>query len=298
VLQAIAACRSFPPDLSPFRTIDHGQPAADIALILKWTDPPGDFETRIQYRERQGPMCFHNGQPSKNEPHLDGLVRNFASQMRVFTLSADRDREPVALVPAIELHRDGYGLAGVLDRLRDQHPERFEALNRELAAWLPGFDRITFDVPEQGKRSLSLRRRGDQSILPASMLSDGTMLSLCVLTLAYLAQPPILIGIEEPEHGLHPWLMRRVQDAIYRLCYPEQHGEQRQPVQVVATTHSPYFLDLFKDHPEEVVVATKDQSGVKFGRLGDFQEIGAILHDAPLGEVWYSGAIGGVPVEP
>lgn len=216
--------------------------------------------------------------------------------MRVFALNANRARESVTLTPAIELSRDGYGLAGVLDRLRDQHPERFEALNGELTAWLPEFDRVTFEVPVNGQRAISLRRSADQSILPASMLSDGTMLSLCFLALAHLPQPPTLIGIEEPEHGLHPWLMRRVQDALYRLCYPEQHGEKRDPVQIIATTHSPYFLDLFKDHPEEVVVASKDDQGVQFKRVADFKEITAILQDAPLGELWNSGAIGGVPV--
>ena len=33
------------------------------------------------------------------------------------------------------------------------------------------------------------------------------------------------------------------------------NGEKRPPIQVIATTHSPYLLDLYRDHPEEVVLA-------------------------------------------
>lgn len=292
VLQAIEACRSFPPDLSRFRTILSGSPTPNVSLVLKWVANPA---TEVSF-DRNGTNCFYGDISPGTRAQWEQEVLEFAGRIRVFAFNANSARDPVMLSPNIQLERDGWGLAGVLDRLRDQHEVRWESLNRELATWLPEFERVTFETPDQGRRAVGLRRAADQSILPASMLSDGTMLSLCFLALAHLPQPPTLIGIEEPEHGLHPWLMRRVQDALYRLCYPEQHGEKRDPVQIIATTHSPYFLDLFKDHPEEVVVASKDDQGVQFKRVADFKEITAILQDAPLGELWNSGAIGGVPV--
>jgi len=82
------------------------------------------------------------------------------------------------------------------------------------------------------------------------------------------------------------------------LSYPEDSGEKREPVQVIATTHSPYFLDLYKDHPEQVVIAHKTNEGGRFERLSEQPHIMEILGDAPLGEVWYSGVLGGVPTEP
>ena len=128
-------------------------------------------------------------------------------------------------------------------------------------------------------------------------MSQGTVLALAILTLAYLPDPPPLIGIEEPERGVHPRLLRNIQTALYRLSYPKQFGEDRQPVQVIATTHSPYFLDLYKDHPEEIVIAQKTSDGAAFERLSDQPDIMEVLDDAPLGEVWYSGILGGVPAE-
>jgi hypothetical protein len=79
------------------------------------------------------------------------------------------------------------------------------------------------------------------------------------------------------------------------LSYPESFGETREPVQVIATTHSPYFLDLFRDRPEEIVIANKIGSQVRFERLADRPEIGQILQDTHLGEAWYTGILGEVP---
>ena len=184
-----------------------------------------------------------------------------------------------------------------MDRLRDKAPERFEALNDEFGLWLPEFDRILFETPKTGQRAFLLRTRKGHHAIPARDLSQGTVLALAILTLAYLPDPPPLIGIEEPERGVHPRLLRNIQTALYRLSYPEQFGEERQPVQVIATTHSPYFLDLYKDHPEEIVIAQKTADGAQFERLSDQPHIMEVLEDAPLGEVWYSGILGGVPAE-
>ena len=217
--------------------------------------------------------------------------------IRVYSLDASAIIQPAKLEPAAELSPNGHNLAGVIDNLRDKEPERFEALNDEFGRWLPEFDRILFETPKTGHRAFSLRTRKGHHALPARDLSQGTVLALAILTLAYLPAPPSLIGIEEPERGVHPRLLRHIQTALYRLSYPKQFGEERHPVQVIATTHSPYFLDLYKDHPEEIVIAQKTADGAQFERLSDQPDIMEVLDDAPLGEVWYSGVLGGVPAE-
>jgi predicted ATPase len=195
----------------------------------------------------------------------------------------------------MELAHSGANLAGVLDRLRDKNPERFEALNKQLALWIPEFNRILFETPGSGQRSIALRTREGNHVIKATDLSQGTLIALALLTIAYLPDPPSIICLEEPDHGLHPRLLRDVRDAIYRLAYPEGAHETRSPVQVVATTHNPYFLDLFREHPEEIVIAEKTGLESKFSRLSDRTDLEEILGDAPLSEVWYSGVLGGVP---
>jgi hypothetical protein len=86
-----------------------------------------------------------------------------------------------------------------------------------------------------------------------------------------------------------------VRDALYRLSYPRDFTEDREPVQVVATTHSPYLLDLYRDHPEEIVIAHKKGRDARFERLSDRKDLEEILGDVHLSEAWYSGILGGVP---
>ena len=224
-------------------------------------------------------------------------LNSLLSRIRVYALDASAIIQPVHLEPDVELSPHGRNLVGVMDSLRDKEPERFEALSKELGRWLPEFDRILFETPSAGHRAFLLRTRKGHNHIPARDLSQGTVLALAILTLAYLPDPPLLIGIEEPERGVHPRLLRHIQTALYRLSYPKQFGEDRQPVQVIATTHSPYFLDLYKDHPEEIVIAQKTADGAQFERLSDQPDIMEVLDDAPLGEVWYSGVLGGVPAE-
>lgn len=224
------------------------------------------------------------------------LQRTLAAA-RIYSLDASAIALPITLQPQMELAHNGSNLAGVLDRLRDRDPERFEALNAELSRWLPEFDRVLFRTPDTGQRALLLRTRHEHHAIPAQDASQGTLFALAILTLAYLSEPPPILCFEEPDRGLHPRLLRDVRDALYRLSYPEKVGEGRAPVQVIATTHSPYFLDLYKDHPEEVVIAHKTGSEARFERLADRSDLMDILGQATLGEVWYSGILGGVPSE-
>jgi predicted ATPase len=165
-----------------------------------------------------------------------------------------------------------------------------------LQRWIPEYDGISFENDQNGYRKLALRQKISRLNLPAEQLSEGTLLALALLTVVHQPDAPTLIGLEEPDRGLHPRLLRELRDALYRLSFPADFGIQRAPVQVVVTTHSPLFLDLFKDHPEQVIIAEKNADGsAVFKNLSDDAQLREIIGDAPLGEVWYSGILGGVP---
>ena len=222
------------------------------------------------------------------------LLRSF----RVFSFDATAIATAVDTTPHPRLGSDGSDLAAVLDTLRDSHPEKFEDLNSEFHRWLPEFDRILFDTPDRGKKTFLVRTSVGHHRLPAPDLSQGVLFALAFLTLAYLPDPPSIVGFEEPDRGIHPRLLADIRDAMYRLAFPEKYGEKRSPVQVIATTHSPYLLDLYKEHPEQIVIAHKDEQGVHFERLSDKPHLNEILDGAPLGDIWFSGILGGVPSSP
>jgi predicted ATPase len=224
-------------------------------------------------------------------PKIDQELTRF----RFFSLDAATIAQPATIQPGIELAPNGSQLAAVLELLRESALERFEALNAEVSRWLPEYERIQLPTVSSGVKGIALRTRHGRHDIPADQLSQGTLLALAMLTLAYLPNPPAFVGLEEPDRGIHPRLLRELQDALYRLAYPDSCGEKRPAVQVVVTSHSPYLLDLYRDHPEEVVLAQKEGPDVYFTRLTDKPDFKEILGDAPLSEVWYSGVLGGVP---
>jgi predicted ATPase len=218
---------------------------------------------------------------------------------RVYALDAPSIALPVQIRRGVELARNGTDLAAVLDELQDENDVRFEALNAEIRRWLPEYDRIGLETTEEpGRKGFYLRTKQGGHRIRAVQLSQGTLLALAMLTLAYVPNPPRLVALEEPDRGIHPRLLRELRDALYRLAYPENCGESRPAVQVIVTSHSPYLLDLYRDHPEEIVLAEKHGLDVQFKRLSDLSHFEEILGDAPLSEVWYSGILGGVPATP
>jgi len=291
VFQAILAAGN--PGTQTYQSLAHasirdGEGRVQVALSCS-----GNPALRIQIRwvaDRPGQSRFEVS-PAGVPPRLTDLKR-----ARIYELDAADIARPAPLQPTIELGPRGNALAVVLDRLRDESPERFEALNAELARCMPEFDQILFDTPSTGDRVLVLRTSQDHQRIPANQVSQGTLLALALLTLSYLPEPPPIVCLEEPDRGLHPRLLRDVRDALYRLSYPAELGETRKPVQVIATSHSPVFLDLFRDHPEHIVIAEKNGTEARFHCLSDRTDLDEILQDTPLGDAWYSGILGGVPL--
>ncbi len=271
-----------------------------IKVSIKWMLNGVETSTESGIRQGQGPFKSMGPlvtQGSQDQAFQDSVWTMLGS-FRVFSFDAKAIAAAVETTPHPELGQDGSNLAAVLDAVRDTHPERFEELNREFHRWLPEFDRILFETPATGKKSFLVRTSVCHYRLSASDLSQGVLFALAFLAMAYLPNPPAIVCFEEPDRGIHPRLLIDIQDAMYRLAFPENYGEKRPGVQVIATTHSPYLLDLYKEHPEQIVIAHKDEQGVHFERLSEKPHLSEILEGAPLGDIWFSGILGGVPSTP
>ncbi|NBO65911.1 MAG: ATPase, partial [Acidobacteria bacterium] len=93
-------------------------------------------------------------------------------------------------------------------------------------------------------------------------------------------EPPQLIGIEEPENYLHPRLLPEL---------AEECQQATERTQLIATTHSPFFINPLR--PEEVRVLYRATDGyTQVRRVADMPGIAAFLdHGATLGELWMEG---------
>lgn len=260
-----------------------------ITKTIEWTARKGQLESSF---DLDLPQTDFN---QKSHKYRGNELDNF----KIYKFDSEQIAQSVSISPKIELDENGENLAGVLLQIQNSEHEIFEKLNAELQKWFPEFDRITFEIPENGKVAFLLRTRIGKHKIKAKDLSDGTRLALAYLTITYLPNTPQIIAFEEPERGIHPHLLLNIKEAMDRLAYPESYDEKREPVQVIATTHSPYLLDLYKDRREEIVISEKDENGVHFERLTDLPNIEKILQeqDAPLGDIWFSGVFGGVPAQ-
>jgi predicted ATPase len=204
---------------------------------------------------------------------------------------------PALVKSGVELTTTGGNLAGVLADRRTTHPEEFVRLTAELFRMLPEFDEMDFVTHADNRLELRLRLADGNEWITAENLSQGTLYVLAILVLSFDPAPPAIVCIEEVDRGVHPRMLREIRDLLYRLSYPSETGARRAPVQVIATTHSPYMLDLFRDHPEEVVITEKHGAAARFVRLDGRADLVGTLSSGSLGDLWFSGVIGGIPEE-
>ncbi|MBI5769964.1 MAG: AAA family ATPase [Verrucomicrobia bacterium] len=219
----------------------------------------------------------------------DDLVRTRSYLFDHYAMAMPAARDSGAVLAG-----NGGNLAAVLAHMEARHPGAFAALVGECVRILPEFAGIELTGGPQVSLVMQLT---DGGRVPAENLSQGTLYALGVLGLAFDPMPPGILCIEEIDRGIHPRLLREVRDALYRLSYPQSFGLAQRPVQIIATTHSPYLLDLFRDHPEEIVLANKRGTEAQFERLADRPDIAELLREGSLGDMWFSGILGGVPEE-
>ena len=196
-----------------------------------------------------------------------------------------------------ELASNAGNLAAVLAVRREQAPAAWSALEADFCRILPEYSGLDCRETGDGRVELVARLAGGNEPIAADSLSQGTLYLLATLTLAHVPVAPTIVCLEEADRGVHPRMLREVRDALYRLSHPKDAGLERAPAQVITTTHSPYFLDLFKDHPDEIVLAHKRGQEASFTRLSEREDLRDLLKESHLGDLWYSGILGGVPGE-
>lgn len=221
-----------------------------------------------------------------------GKVRSY-----VFDHSAMANPAPHIAHQADELLPNGQNLAAVIATLQERAPASFAALSSEVIRLFPEFSRMEVQSRPENTVALVFTLADGTGRVEGEDVSQGMLYTLAVLALSFLSDPPSILCIEEIDRGIHPRMLREIRDALYRLSYPADFGLTRPAVQVIATTHSPYLLDLFRDHPEEIIISQKHGTVAQFQRLADRKDLPQLLQEGSLGDLWFSGILGGIPEE-
>ncbi|MDO8724141.1 MAG: ATP-binding protein [Syntrophales bacterium] len=183
----------------------------------------------------------------------------------------------------VGLFKDGANVAEYLQNIRDSNLGIFNDIVETLRHVLPYADDLQPAITSELERNvyLSLTEKGIAEKIPGWLLSQGTLRILALLALFRHPRPPSVIIIEEIENGLDPRTIHMVVDEIRTFV---QSGKG----QVIATTHSPYLLDLLA--LSQIIVVERDVQGSPvFTRPADNKELAEWAEKFAPGKLYTMG---------
>jgi ABC-type dipeptide/oligopeptide/nickel transport system ATPase subunit len=189
--------------------------------------------------------------------------------------------------PRVE--EDGGNTAVVLAALKLEREELFEQIETELRKIVPSVQRIRLKRVKMPRRSaessedlvghkifLDFKNAPD---IPAHAASEGTLITLALLTALCSPNRPRLLLLDDIDQSLHPQAQMELVRELRRLLesFPE--------VQLVATTHSPYILDEL-DPSEVRVFALRPDGSVACRGLSEHPQAQEMRGALTTGQLW------------
>lgn len=215
------------------------------------------------------------------------MVADRLSSFRVFDVDVDAARLPSRVDRRYGFLSSSADNLAVFLNFLSEDPALWERLLDDARSVLPQLKDIQFtSVGGQASQvAVQLVERGLRRPTPLADASYGTVRLLGLLALLYDPAPPALTCIEEIDHGLHPQALQLI---VNRL------REASTLTQFIVATHSPALTDRLQ--PEEIVICERDDEGASLIPAIPTDDVRAIVEesgDLPLGELWFSGVLGG-----
>jgi predicted ATPase len=245
-----------------------------------------ELEASVSWRERS------DGE-SRFKRRADSTTGGVLGGGQYLHLDPNKMRAEHQVQQQKQLTVDGGNLASVVATMSRR---RQEQLAQDLARMVPVLKDFTVQpAVKPGQHRFVFQDRWDDDVwYEPSEVSDGTLLALGLLALRYQLKPPQIVAIEEPEHGLHPFLLGEFVNFLRKLA----HGELGKPLQIVMSTQSAELLEFLE--PSEVRFLNRQPSDgsvtVEEAPTGsDSWREAYAAHQESLGSLWLSGSLGGIP---
>jgi len=180
---------------------------------------------------------------------------------------------------------DGQNLVSVLHTLYTGDRGFKDEVNSAMrAAFGEDFDELVFPPAADQRIQLRVRWKSLQREQSAADLSDGTLRFLFLLAVLASPSPAPLIAIDEPETGLHPSMLPIVS---------EYAVDASSRTQVILTTHSPQFLDAFRETRPATTVAKWSDGETSLEKL-EGESLDHWLKEYSLGSLFQAGDLEGM----
>ena len=246
-----------------------------------------DERTPVELDEPTKPAIATLGQLAEN-PRIAHL-RRFIEGWYLSYFIPDQARTLQEAGAEKHLSRHGDNLANVVQFLQKDHPETLQDILDRMADRIPRLRDVTPTETVDGRLVLQFRDGPFDRAFLSRYVSDGTLKMLAYLVLLMDPNPRPLLGIEEPENGLHPKLLQILAEELRAHARGEFSGRSSQ---VLVSSHSPYFIDSLE--PTELWVMERSEDGFadvkradRLEKVPHFMEAGG-----KLGDLWYEGFFG------
>jgi predicted ATPase len=264
----------------PFKYLERGKgfPVVFDENDRKFTAPPESIaEDETLLSIAAGPF-INNHLISEFQKWLAGI-----SVYHDFHVNRDAEiRKPVVASMEKRVDPDGQNLIQVMHTLYTTDRDFKNNINDAMrAAFGSDFEELVFPPAADQRIQLRIRWRPLKREQSAADLSDGTLRFLFLLTVLASPSPAPVIAIDEPETGLHPSMLSII--AEYAV-------EASMRSQVIFTTHSPQFLDAFKDKIPTTTITKWSDGETKLETLKD-DELRYWLKSYSLGTLFETGEL-------
>lgn len=210
---------------------------------------------------------------------LERVDRPIFSRFGFYDIDPRLSRKALPVSGKAELEEDASNLVIVLERIFSDPEARrtFLNLSRPMLPFL-----ADLQLERDAERiTLQMAETFTEKPFPATLVSDGTISVIALVALLYFEK--FFITIEEPERGVHPWLIARIMELI----------NQTNPFkQVVLTTHSPEVVK----HAmlDDLLLFERDASGFStIKRPRQSQQLGNFLeNELGLDELFVQNLLG------
>jgi predicted ATPase len=260
----------------------------------------------LENSEGEGRVLLENGQRKSSDSYVSASMarketllrtlfdakahpraiqfRDYLRAWRYYDLSTSalrgsehRPNRPVLTV-------DGSNLASVICHQKTTNERFYRALLEHLKRIEPNLEVLNFQIPSEKQAFMFFEDRHGNAV-PAASAPSGTLRFLALLYIL-LGQPPAvpttLRIIEEPENGIYVGYLKDLLAA----------AEETQPApQVIFTSHSPYFIDLFDKRLESVFVLKRGERHSTLAQP-DVEQVKKRLDKYPLGEQHFREMLG------
>lgn len=237
------------------------------------------------FYQLESPGRFEANHPDSQKT-IPAVTKSFRESLRsiVFLDARPAVMRGYAYDKDHQMKEDGSNLSSVLFRICRQ-ADHGKGKLLEFIRSLPEQNIVDIQFIETDRRDVMVRLvesfGGQNRVVDAPLLSDGTLRVLAVAAVLLSAPAGSLVVIEELDNGVHP---SRAENLVHQI----RATATERNLQILLTTHNPALLDaLPNDCLEDVLCCYRDPDTgeSRVTRLGDLDRYPELVAQGSLGEL-------------